>query len=158
MSEINKDKYATVSSTGGDPGNVVPPESLTVGMASQKDMSENEMPDRIWAVRDNENDWGGHEDVWSDEQFGRAVEYRRIPTLPDVMEDGHVVMECRDGELIVRIVSAYRAPSYPVYRLMVLDGDGYSEYDVDGIAQEISELPSLAPYAVQDGKIVKVEG
>lgn len=90
--------------------------------------------------------------------FPGATEFRAIPTLPDVMEDGYVVMECRGGELIVRIVSAFRAPSYPVYRLMVLDGDGYSEYDVDGIAQEIGSLPSLAPYHVQDGKIVRREG
>ena len=55
-----------------------------------------------------------------------------------------MVMECRGGELIVRIVSAFRAPSHPVYRLMVLDGDGYSEYDVDGIAQEIGSFRASA--------------
>ena len=120
-------------------------------------MSEkNEMPDVIWVYEAD----GPHESgSWTSTCTGdNEIEYRRTPSLPDVMEDGYVVMKCRDGGLIVRIVSAYRAPSYPVYRLMVLDGDGYSEYDVDGIAQEIGGLPSLANYHVQNGKIVRREG
>lgn len=55
-------------------------------------MSEQkEMPDRIWVYKADGSRESGS---WTNTCTGdNEVEYRRIPSLPDVMEDGYVVME-----------------------------------------------------------------
>lgn len=78
----------------------------------------------------------------TDKETGGSVEYRRIPSLPDVMEDGYVVME-RDGICLV---------------LQITDDEVFYEIKGKCIPYDVlnfMNLPDLSNYHVQDGKIVR---
>ena len=71
-------------------------------------MSENEMPERIWiegpcVVTNDPSDqkYYVHEDKYDYLTDDYLTEYRRTPSLPDVMEDGYVVM--KKGNLCIWI-------------------------------------------------------
>ena len=73
----------------------------------------------------------------------------RIPTLPDVMEDGYMLREVDGIELLIDIRDGF-------FFLALATGPTTSYFEPSQAT--LFNLPDLSNYQVQDGKIVKVEG
>jgi len=140
-------------------------------------MSENEMPERIWiegpcVVTNDPSDqkYYVHEDKYDYLTDDYLTEYRRAPSLPDVMEDGYVVMEDRrrvEGEFSytdvtqIRVKIGAQGLFYSVWTHIEdckHELKPHEEYVEFGVARMLG-LPTLnETHHVQNNQIVKVEG
>lgn len=112
----------------------------------------NEMPERIWAVRgpDSANDEIRSVPI----PVKGATEYRRTPSLPDVMENGDKVYEFTDRAIHVGITTD-KGDTYPHYFTRSTKYDQYrGQTDMDII--KLLGLPELR--INENNQIVKVKG
>lgn len=111
--------------------------------------NKQEMPERIWAdvVETFRSD--DEPCVWSAKPFGDATEYLRLPTLPDVMEDGDEVWRVGDAFICVEIHNG----EFPAYEFT----NDHGRRPLT-ITSELAEFLGLPRLKVQNNQIVKVEG
>ncbi len=114
-------------------------------------MNKIEMPERIWV-----NEVGQYAPAPLFASINH--EYRRIPSLPDVMEDGYVVMEWGDGNSL--IVKVGNDDPFGVVGCYIVKSDCCGESRLGCAMREFLRLPVLAEpsFYVQNNHIVKVEG
>jgi len=106
-------------------------------------MSKKEMPERIWLAEDRP----GLYDL--NNTFPFEHEYRRIPSLPDVMEDGDTVW--RVGSAFIRV--EIHNGEFPAYEFT----NDHGRRPLT-ITSELAEFLGLPTLKLQNNQIVKVEG
>ena len=109
---------------------------------------QDEMPDVIWADDGRE---------YSTALYGPfQTQYRRIPALPDVMEDGKPLFT--NGECWLSIgyhLGGLRFTAHYPYS----DGSGFGEFRIpEGLLPLFGLLDPNETHHAQDGKIVRREG